>query len=388
MKSGAKARTRRNDSTATMSGHAGPDKPTAASVNRFRQLILGWYDVNRRTLPWRAPPGMRTDPYHVWLSEIMLQQTVVAAVIPYFLKFVKKWPYINGLANAPVEDVMDAWAGLGYYARARNLHKCAKVVAQERDGAFPADIEALKTLPGIGDYTSAAIASIAFDLPATVVDGNVERVMARYFAIETPLPAGKKDIRARAESLSSGRTDRPGDYAQALMDLGATVCVPKSPRCGLCPVRDGCAARAAGNAEGLPRRAVKKEKPRKTGHVYWIVNKRGEILMQRRPARDLLGGMPGCPTSDWAAGTGTDLPHLADIKHMIKKGKLEPQESVYHSFTHFDLELRGWTLCTSAIAPPAPGDYFWVEAKALKNLGIPTVFKKFVKLMLHHNMVE
>ena len=209
-----------------MSSGAALHKVSAAEIVFFRNSLLGWYDLNRRTLPWRAPPGMVADPYHVWLSEIMLQQTVVAAVMPYFTRFVERWPTVAALAAAPQEEIMKNWAGLGYYARARNLHKCAQAVTAEYGGVFPDRQDSLRALPGIGEYTSAAITAIAFDRPATVIDGNIDRVLARYFNVEEPFPAGKKAVRHYAERLSAGRTDRPGDFAQAMMDLGATVCIP------------------------------------------------------------------------------------------------------------------------------------------------------------------
>jgi A/G-specific adenine glycosylase len=221
--------------------------------------LLEWYDRHRRTLPWRAPAGERTDPYRVWLSEIMLQQTTVATVGDYFRRFAERWPTLETLAAAPLDDVLSAWAGLGYYARARNLHACARTVVEQHGGRFPEDEAALLALPGIGRYTAAAIRAIAFDQPASAVDGNVERVIARLFAIETPLPEGKIEIAARAAALVPRR--RAGDYAQAMMDLGATVCVPKAPRCVICPLVSACRGRALGIADDLPGRAPKREKP-------------------------------------------------------------------------------------------------------------------------------
>ncbi|HEY8192168.1 MAG TPA: A/G-specific adenine glycosylase, partial [Alphaproteobacteria bacterium] len=306
-------------------------KLSETSINSFRKSLLAWYDKNRRVLPWRALPGQAADPYRVWLSEIMLQQTVVAAVIPYFLKFTERWPRVADLAAAPAEDVMSAWAGLGYYARARNLHKCVQAVAGQ-GGKFPSDIESLQELPGIGDYTSAAIAAIAFDKPATVVDGNVERVVARYFKITEPLPAGKKEIRVHAGYLSDGRTDRPGDFAQAMMDLGATVCTPQSPRCGFCPVNAGCEARKAGIVEQLPARAKKVPKPYKYGHVYWITDRKGRVLFERRPDKGLLAATVGLPTSEWKEGRSA---HASFALAALKGNRPVRDHKIFHSFTHF-----------------------------------------------------
>lgn len=264
-------------------------------------LLLGWYDRMARPLPWRVSPsarasGVRPDPYRVWLSEVMLQQTTVAAVIPYFRTFTARWPDIESLASAPEAEVMAAWAGLGYYARARNLIACAREVAAG-GGRFPDTEEGLRALPGIGAYTAAAVAAIAFDRPAVVVDGNVERVMARVFAVETPLPQAKPELKALAAQLTPA--ERPGDYAQGVMDLGATVCVPRRPACGICPWVDRCAGRAEGIAEDLPRRAEKRPKPLRHGVAFCAVRDDGAVLLERRPARGLLGGMLGLPGSDW-----------------------------------------------------------------------------------------
>lgn len=269
---------------------------------------------------------------------------------------------------------MDAWAGLGYYARARNMLKCAQAVANERGGVFPDTEEGLKDLPGIGDYTAAAVAAIAYDRPATVVDGNVERVVARWFGIEDPLPAAKKIIRAKAGVLSDGRTDRPGDFAQAMMDLGATVCIPKAPRCGSCPVADGCAARAAGNAADLPRRAIKAAKPQRRGYIYWITDGRGRVLLQRRSDDVMLGGTTGLPTSEWATGKPA---HPA----WARGAKPDKKRSIRHSFTHFDLTLEGCIIKKQAV-PDGQG-FFWSEYGEIGAVRFPTLFKKFVSLMLH-----
>lgn len=334
----------------------------------FQDRILDWYDRHRRVLPWRALPGQKADPYHVWLSEIMLQQTTVGAVIPYFTKFLDKWPTVQDLAAADQKEVMREWAGLGYYARARNLHACAKVIA-ERGGIFPSSQAELKKLPGIGDYTSAAIAAIAFNKPANVVDGNVERVMARYFKIEEPLPDSKKQLKSLAADMAV--TDRPGDYAQALMDLGATICTPKSPKCVLCPVNENCEAFAAGVAEELPRKKAKSEKPQKQGYVYWIEDSAGRVLLHRRSEKGMLGGMVGFPSSEW--GIKSDTPtHIDDIE--ITE---EISESVYHSFTHFDLQLF---LFRARFRSEGREGWFWCDRAELHEVGFPTLFGKALRL--------
>lgn len=355
---------------------------------RFRQDVLQWYDKYARTLPWRAATGQRPDPYHVWLSEVMLQQTTVQAVIPYFGKFVDKWPTVHDLAAAPDEAVMQAWAGLGYYARARNLLKCARVISENHAGHFPDQEDGLRGLPGIGDYTAAAIAAIAFDRVATVIDGNVDRVVSRHFAIEEPLPGSKPVIREKAQLLftpDSGEPSRPGDFAQAMMDLGATICTPRTPKCALCPVMESCAARRAGIAGDLPRRAEKKPQPRRAGYVYWITNPQGEVLLQKRPEKGLLGGMTGLPTSDWVDWPGTSrkwptISHISAIKasdhDSMKKGA-----KIRHTFTHFSLELQGIHLAVPA-SFAAPDGHFWAFSGQVLDKGLPTVFRKFARLAI------
>lgn len=345
-------------------------------VSAFRAALLRWYERHHRPMPWRAPPGMRPDPYHEWLSEIMLQQTTVITVAPYFARFIKKWPTVKKLAAAPLDDVLSEWAGLGYYARARNLHKCAGVVAHDYKGKFPQTIDALITLPGIGEYTANAIAAIAFDKPACVVDGNVERAVARLFAIETPLPAAKKDIKAQMIRLTQARTDSPGDFAQGMMELGATICTPTSPKCGLCPVNKFCAGHALGIAADLPKRTPKKKRPQKYGHVYWVERKDGgAILFERRDEKGMLGGMTGLPTSPW------DLTApVSDRLEGFKPAKTQAVAEVRHSFTHFDLalEIRRGCLKNDRFT----GDNrFWVDKAEIEALGLPTLFRKAVKLM-------
>lgn len=293
--------------------------------------LLGWYDVHARVLPWRVGPGeaRAPDPYAVWLSEIMLQQTTVAAVREYFLRFLSLWPSVHDLAGAEDARVMGEWAGLGYYARARNLLKCARVVSGELDGVFPDTLEGLKALPGIGPYTAGAIAAIAFDQPETVVDGNVERVMARLFAITDPMPGSKPDLRAAAARLTP--KTRPGDYAQAVMDLGATICTPKNPACGICPLREDCAARPLGIAAELPRKTPKKPKPTRYGIAYVGRRADGAWLVETRPDKGLLGGMLGWPGAEWGDEPLEAPPAQADWR--------DPGGEVRHTFTHFHLHL-------------------------------------------------
>lgn len=350
---------------------------TSQDHKTFRHRLLRWYDKHARDLPWRARPGVTPDPYHVWLSEIMLQQTTVGAVKDYYMKFLRLWPNVQALAAAKNEDVMEAWAGLGYYSRARNLHKTAQIVAERYQGVFPGDQKTLQTLPGIGDYTGAAIAAIAFNRPATVMDGNIERVAARYFSIAEPLPRSKPLIKAHIEHWFKD-SKRPGDLAQALMDLGAAICIPGKPRCMLCPVNQDCLARRQGIAETLPVKAAKKTNPHKYGHVYWVQNSNGEVLIHQRPAKGLLGGMKALPTSGWGAKeTIAPLPFLkpSSIKNFQKAPLF-----IHHTFTHFDLSLE---LKTAQVKTPFNDpDYIWVSPEKLKTMGMPTVFKKALKLFL------
>jgi A/G-specific adenine glycosylase len=363
----------------TMPGRKSPGNPKAFRQKSFRAVLLGWYDRHARILPWRYTSGIKANPYYVWLSEVMLQQTTVQAVIPYFGKFVDKWPTVEKLAAANDEDVMTAWAGLGYYARARNLLKCARVVTGEYKGRFPQTLESLKNLPGIGDYTAAAIASIAFNIPATVIDGNVDRVVSRYFAIENPLPDSKPEIREKAKLMFEGEDiDRPGDFAQAMMDLGATICTPKSPKCMICPVSENCQARIFGVTGELPRRKEKIDLPKREGYIYWITNNKGQVLFEKRPDKGLLGGMTGLPTSDWVAPA--KISHISDIK-IGDTVQMDNNYKIRHTFTHFHLELHGVFLKVPRRFKPA-GHQFWISTKEISGLGLPTVFKKFVRLCL------
>ncbi|UTP39016.1 A/G-specific adenine glycosylase [Phenylobacterium sp. LH3H17] len=305
----------------------------------LRSALLAWYDVGARDLAWRVGPsdgrgGVRADPYRVWLSEVMLQQTTVPHATPYFLKFTARWPTVSDLAAEEDGEVMAAWAGLGYYARARNLLACARAVARDHGGVFPDTEEGLRALPGLGPYTAAAVAAIAFDRPTNVVDGNVERVMARLFAVETPLPDAKPELKRLAEALV--RDERPGDWAQALMDLGATVCRPKGPLCDRCPVAAFCAGLAGGAPETYPRRTAKAVRPHRHGVAY-ILTRGNEVALVRRPPKGLLGGMLALPTSDWRGVGWSD----EEARHAAPVGAdWRPVGEVEHGFTHFTLTLR------------------------------------------------
>lgn len=345
-------------------------KVSEADISEYRGKLLDWYDRHRRDIPWRARTGQVPDPYHVWLSEIMCQQTTVQAVKAYYLKFLNKWPTVTHLANADTEEVMAAWAGLGYYARARNLHKCAKIVAHEMGGVFPDTQEALKKLPGIGEYTSAAIAAIAFNRPATVVDGNVERVIARFYSVQEALPKAKKRLSELAAGFYNGFTDRPGDLAQAFMDLGAGVCIPKAPRCPLCPLIDNCTGYKQGIAAELPRKDRKKPRPQKVGNVYWITNGNGEVLFETRPPKGLLGGMLGLPTTQWEEEQShAHLPYIQDPTAM--------NLSVEHTFTHFDLKLTIYEARVTKV--PETTAHQWLTVAQGGEM-LPSVFSKVLKL--------
>jgi len=338
------------------------------SAARTAEKLLGWYDAHARVLPWRVSPadraaGLCPDPYAVWLSEVMLQQTTVAAVRDYFHSFTTRWPRVGDLAGAEDADVMAAWAGLGYYARARNLLKCARVVTDEMGGVFPDTLAGLRALPGIGPYTAAAISAIAFDRPEVVVDGNVERVMARLFAVEVPLPPAKPDLTAHAAALTPRL--RPGDYAQAVMDLGATICTPRNPACGICPLVDDCAGRAAGIASELPRKLPKKAKPTRLGHIYVARNSVGDWLLETRPARGLLGGMLGWPTSDWTEEAPPEAPPLPGPWR-------DTGAEVRHTFTHFHLRLRVHV----AICDDQPARGAFMPHSGFQPASLPTVMRK------------
>jgi len=354
---------------------AKPGKGTPRGEDLARRL-LAWYDAHHRDLPWRIGPrdaanGSRPDPYRVWLSEIMLQQTTVEAVKPYFRAFVDRWPDVAALAAAKEEDVMKAWAGLGYYSRARNLKKCADLVATVHGGRFPSGEHGLRALPGIGDYTAAAIAAIAFGRPAAVVDGNVERVMTRLRAIELPLPEAKRAVREALRPLVP--TDRPGDFAQAMMDLGATICTPRRPSCMLCPLRTDCAALDRGDPERYPLRAAKAERPTRRGAAFVATRPDGAILLRRRPDKGLLGGMSEVPTSGWTArADGDDTPRAAPFAaDWIAAG------GVTHVFTHFELLLSVYRAAVPDFAP-SPG-YRWATPEDIHDEALPTVMKKAIE---------
>lgn len=336
---------------------------------RVPDALLGWYDVNARVLPWRVGPheraaGMRPDPYRVWLSEIMLQQTTVATVKSYFERFTERWPEVGALAAAPRDDVLSAWAGLGYYARARNLHACAQAVVADHGGVFPATEAGLRALPGIGQYTAAAIASIAFDEAATVLDGNIERVMARLHAVVDPLPGAKKQLYTIAATHTPAQ--RPGDYAQSVMDLGATICTPRNPSCGLCPLADRCEGRAQGIAATLPRKTPKKTKPTRQGLCYYARREDGAVLLTTRPDEGLLGGMAELPGTDWGEAAPVPAPPLSAAWRSMG--------IVRHTFTHFHLVLDVLRADIPMDAAPARGR--WTPADALDDAPLPTVMRK------------
>jgi A/G-specific adenine glycosylase len=340
-----------------------PSQPESAD-------LLAWYDRHRRDLPWRARPGETADPYRVWISEIMLQQTTVAAVKPFYQRFLERFPTVQALADAPVDSVMQAWAGLGYYSRARNLHACAKAVTERHGGAFPGTEAELLTLPGIGAYTAAAVAAIAFNEPAAAVDGNVERVMSRLFRIEDPLPKAKPLIKAVTQELVP--PDRPGDFAQAVMDLGATICTPKRPACALCPWMTPCEARAAGLQEAYPKKLKKVEGQLRRGAAFVVLRKDDTVLLRTREPKGLLGGMAEPPTSAWEpdyepARAMLDAPLEARWKRL--------PGVVRHVFTHFPLELTVF-LATVSRDTPAPEGMRWTPRALLGEEALPGSMKK------------
>ncbi|MFD1613333.1 A/G-specific adenine glycosylase [Sphingomonas tabacisoli] len=330
--------------------------------------LLHWYDRHARVLPWRSPPGgAAPDPYAVWLSEVMLQQTTVAAVKPYYERFLARWPTVEALAATEDAELMAAWAGLGYYSRARNLLACARAVVTEHGGRFPASAAALKRLPGIGDYTAGAIAAIAFGESAAVVDGNVERVVARLFALES-----KAAVREQAAAITPAA--RPGDYAQAMMDLGATICTPKRPACGICPLREDCRAFARGTPEAFPVRAPRAEKPHRRGIVFWA-EAEGDVLLVTRPAKGLLGGMRALPTGSWG-----DAPSLGEAPFAADWQMLKG--NVRHVFTHFSLDL---SVAVASVGRVNAEGEWWPIAR-LGEAGLPTVFDKAARLALESRM--
>lgn len=346
--------------------------PSAERLVATAPALLAWYDRHRRELPWRARAGETPDPYRVWLSEVMLQQTTVVTVGPYYARFLERWPTVEALAAAELDEVLHAWQGLGYYARARNLHRCAKAVAALHGGRFPSSEEGLLTLPGIGGYTAAAVAAIAFGAKATPVDGNIERVVARLFAVETPLPAAKPELKRLAAQLTP--ETRAGDFAQAMMDLGATVCRPKAPLCLTCPLTRLCAARAQGIAETLPRRSPRRARPKKHGVVFWIRRPDGAVLMQRRAEEGLLGGLMEFPSTGWREAAWS-------AKEAIKSQPVPAEWRalpgvVEHGFTHFDIDL---TLLAGEVPARTKLDGVWVRPEDFGSQALPTLMKKVAR---------
>ncbi|KAA5606171.1 A/G-specific adenine glycosylase [Roseospira marina] len=371
------ARRAARSATASTAAVPVPDAATAADLGA---RLLAWYDRDRRDLPWRPKPGETPDPYAVWLSEIMLQQTTVAAVKPYYARFLERWPTVAALAAAEDDAVMTAWAGLGYYARARNLLKCARVVAGDLGGRFPSTEEGLRALPGVGAYTAAAIACICFGCRAVVVDGNVERVMARLFAVEAPLPGAKPILRTLADALTP--TARCGDHAQAVMDLGATLCTPRSPACGLCPWMDACQGRRAGLAEHLPMKTPKAERPTRRAVMFWIQRKDGALLLRQRPASGLLGGMMELPSSPWEAVPMPDPAEAVTQDAPLPFQTWRPLPGlVTHTFSHFHLEL---TIVMARVGANPRARGVWVPLDRLEEHALPTVMRKAI----HHALTK
>ena len=363
-----------------------PDHEEAAAARPA--LLLDWYDRHRRVLPWRPPAGQRPDPYAVWLSEVMLQQTGVKTVGPYFEKFLARWPDVAALGRASLDDVLRMWAGLGYYSRARNLHACAVAVVRDHDGVFPDTEEGLQALPGIGPYTAAAIAAIAFDRRTMPVDGNIERVVSRLFAVEQALPQAKPVIQELATTLlgasragdkksrAGDEKSRAGDSAQALMDLGASICTPKRPACSLCPLSDACAARRRGDQESFPRKAPKKSGELRRGAAF-VVTRGDELLVRSRPEKGLLGGMTEVPGSDWRASQDDEAalaqaPGLGGVTRWHRKLGV-----VTHVFTHFPLELVVYTAQVPA-RTRAPADMRWVPIATRSGEALPNVMRKVI----------
>lgn len=344
---------------------------------QFSQSLLAWYDKNARSMAWRVPPeaskqGQTIPPYFTWMSEVMLQQTQVATVKAYFEKFTTKWPTVHDLAKADSEEVMKAWAGLGYYSRARNLKKCAEVIVSDFDGNFPQEVELLKKLPGIGDYTACAIASIAFGKAEPVVDGNVERVISRQYCLKTPMPEGKGEVREIVSDLLAPK--RAGDFAQAMMDLGATICSPKKPKCDLCPVQQFCSAFKSNSVELYPAKLPKKTKPTRKGAAFVIQNDAGDVYLQKRPPKGLLGGMSEVPTTQWDSNNDGAVGEKA----APFKAEWISCAPIRHTFTHFHLELEVWHTTSNDFA----GNGWWSSQNDLEDEALPTVMTKVIKSAL------
>jgi A/G-specific adenine glycosylase len=339
--------------------------------------LLAHYDMHARRLPWRAPPGSNAaDPYRVWLSEVMLQQTTVAAVGPYFAKFTARWPTVEDLAASADADLMAAWAGLGYYARARNLLACARAVVRDHGGHFPDTEDGLRALPGVGAYTAAAVAAIAFGRRAVVVDANVERVVARLFAIETPLPAARTAIRAAADRITPDA--RAGDFAQAMMDLGATICTSRNPACGICPLREDCDAVLTADPAAYPVKAPKKVRPHRTGHGWWI-ERDGHVWLVRRPDKGLLGGMRALPSSEWSDAPDPTPPMAADWTIV--------DDPVMHVFTHFSLALHLHHAHVGSNAKPQGAGEWW-PIDRIEDAGLPTLFARAAQLVIQERQAD
>ena len=359
-----------SQTTAMATPRTAPLNPTS-----IRRRLFRWYGKTGRDLPWRAAPGEKPDPYRVWLSEIMLQQTTVATVKTYFEDFVARWPTVADLARVDLDAVLHAWQGLGYYARARNLHKCARLVAGDPGGRFPQTEEELKKLPGIGDYTAAAIAAIAFGKKATPVDANIERVTARLFAVSEPLPGGRRRISELARSLTpaSKPRGRPGDFAQAMMDLGAMVCTPRTPNCQVCPLVTDCRAAGLGQAERYPVKASKKARPVRHGMVFWAVRPDGRVLLRQRPEKGLLGGMMEIPSTDWREKAWTPSEAAAEAPFATDWKPLDGV--VRHTFTHFHLELM---VLAGRVGGRAGGGE-WCLPSRFSEHALPTLMKKVAR---------
>jgi A/G-specific adenine glycosylase len=346
-----------------------PRKPPEQS--NIAAKLLGWYDIHRRVLPWRAPRGKRADPYRVWLSEIMLQQTTVQAVAAYYRKFLDRWPTVRALADAPQDQVLAAWAGLGYYARARNLHAAAGMVANEMDGIFPGTAEGLRQLPGVGGYTAGAISAIAYDERQAAMDANAERVIARLYAVETPMPKAKAELHVLGMALVP---ERAGDFAQALMDLGSAICTPKRPACPNCPLTDACVARKRGIQELLPVKAPKMVRPLKRGAAFVVTDHKGAVLLVKRPDKGLLASMLEPPLGPW----GEEFPlKSAALKQAPFAADWKKRPGIVrHGFTHFELEIEVY-VATVAKRPAFKGR--WVAQDELPNVELPTVMRKIVE---------
>jgi len=344
------------------------------NFNEIEKKLLPWYDNHRRMLPWRAVPGYSPNPYHVWLSEIMLQQTTVATVKGYFSRFITQWPTVEDLATSTLDEVFHHWQGLGYYSRARNLHHCAQTLVRDFKGILPQEEQVLQILPGIGSYTAAAIAAIAYNQPVVPVDGNVVRVFSRLFALKTPLPTLKNEVQTLAKKMVPSQ--RSGDFAQSLMDLGATICRPRNPLCNLCPLQTICEGCHQGIAAQLPHPAVKDIKPRRYGIIFWVENNKGEILLEKRPDKGLLAGLIGLPTTPWQDTPGKIGPDTIGAPEGVKTWEPLPG-IVRHTFTHFHLEL---IIVKGRSNTSQKG--FWSSFDNLKTYAFPTVMKKVINLVM------